>query len=285
MKLDVTARLDRLRLNSDYFSKDVVDQIPGFHCEYDYDVTRNPGSKARHSGYRRVARYSNERTRTQFEVQYKPMQPWFPACTVTLIADDRTGLTRREVDIILESFEKWRLTMVEIAVDFDAGSVVNTNFVRRHLVVGKSRYAPNRDTGFEYFGTRKSQKFGRCYDKENINAYRVELELHSAWLRAHKIREVNELAKLSALLPRKELKFVRLDLEALERQLRQAKIPVEPEIQRARNISGGLYFTMLRLRQRLGLRNTHRLLITLKTNARVERALRKWADRWRREGD
>jgi hypothetical protein len=122
--------------------------------------------------------------------------------------------------------------------------------------------------------------------KKNLSeVYRVETELHTAWLRKHRIWDMDGLSRLPDLLPRKELRFVRIDLNALKRQLRRRGLPLEPHLGRAREIPKGLHAELVHLRQRLGLRNTHRLLVGLKTNKRVERALRRWAKDWMKPGE
>jgi hypothetical protein len=116
--------------------------------------------------------------------------------------------------------------------------------------------------------------------RNSREVFKVELELHSGWLRKHGIGNIEALSRLPELLPRKELRFVRIDVAALERQLRRRGLPVKETLHRARVLPDGLHAELRRLRQRLGLKNTHRLLIGLKTNQRVEEALRRFAAEW-----
>jgi hypothetical protein len=117
--------------------------------------------------------------------------------------------------------------------------------------------------------------------KKNLSKVcRVEMELHAVWLRESRIRTMDGLSHLADLLPRKELRFVLIDLKALERQLRRSGLPVEKNLRRAQELPDGLHAELVRWRQQLGLRNTHRLLVGLQTNVRVERALRTWVKDW-----
>jgi hypothetical protein len=165
-QLDLRVRLDRVRVAADYFPKVAFELLKGFRRVYDYDVARKKNKKSNKVSYRRVCRWVSELTGTQIEGAYSPIQPWLPACVITLVGNDRTGLLRQEVDEILAWIEGHRLLHVEVAFDFDESSVVNGDFVYRHLLVGKARHwRSSRAPGFEYFGTRRSPKFARCYKK------------------------------------------------------------------------------------------------------------------------
>jgi hypothetical protein len=166
-QLDLTVRLDRIRVAAKYYSKVALELVQDLRCVYDYDVTKQKKKKGRKISYGRVCRWVNDSTGTQVEAAYLPMQSWLPECVMTLVGNDRTGLRRREVDEILEGIEGLQLLHVEVALDFDADSIVNGDFVRRHLLAGKARhYRSSRAPGFEYYGTRRSPKFVRCYKKE-----------------------------------------------------------------------------------------------------------------------
>ena len=120
--------------------------------------------------------------------------------------------------------------------------------------------------------------------RRSAEVYRVEVEFHTAWLKSHRIASARDLARLPNLIPRKELRFVRISLKALELALRRHRLPVDANLKRAKELPEGLHRELLRLRA-LGLKNTHRLLIGLKTNERVEKALKDWAAEWAREDD
>jgi hypothetical protein len=164
---DCTARLDRLRVAADYFPKVALEQMAEFRRVYDYSTTYKSSSEK--PAYGRVCRYVNDATGMQIEGQYQPLVPWLPPSTITLVANDRTGLIRHEVDAVLAVAENVRLIFVEMALDFDDGSVVDNGFVARHLLVGKARHwRTKKAPGFDYFGTRRSPKFVRVYEKELV---------------------------------------------------------------------------------------------------------------------
>src|SRR5260370_378937 len=59
---------------------------------------------------------------------------------------------------------------------------------------GKSRRRTNRGgPGTLRFGSRGSSKLIRCYWKEEIGRYRVELELHATLLKKFSIQKITEL--------------------------------------------------------------------------------------------
>jgi hypothetical protein len=164
---DCTARLDRLRVAADYFPKVGFNEYSDFRCLYDYSTAMKKGGKK--PCYGRVCRYVDDATGMQIEGQYEPLQPWLPKSMITLVANDRTGLSRAEVDSVLFWVEGARLLLVELALDFDEGSVVDSSFVQRHLLAGKARHwRTDRAPGFDYFGTRRSPKFLRCYEKKLV---------------------------------------------------------------------------------------------------------------------
>ena len=91
-------------------------------------------------------------------------EAWLPPYRLTLYADDRTGLLPDEVFGILEVLPDFRLTMMELAVDFRPERV-NRKFVREHALFGKSKpVAPEGTT--DYWGTRRGSKRVQAYVKE-----------------------------------------------------------------------------------------------------------------------
>jgi len=134
-----------------------------------------------------------------------------------------------------------------------------------------------------YYGSRKSDKLVRCYDKREVGAYRVELELHSGLLRRHSIVGLDDLARLPELICPKHLQFVDLEWNRLARHLAK-KIGDRSDVV----IAGARRRTdsILRLQRylrRKGIFNTHRFLVLRAINEDVKRALDKWTRRFNRE--
>ena len=59
-----------------------------------------------------------------------------------------------------------------------------------------------------WYGSRKSPKFIRSYRKESLKRFRVELELHAAFLRKHHVCVVQDIPELAFSLLPKHFAFV-----------------------------------------------------------------------------
>jgi hypothetical protein len=127
-----------------------------------------------------------------------------------------------------------------------------------------------------YYGSRKSGKLVRCYEKPEVGAYRVELELHSGLLRRHEISGIDDLARLLDVICPKHLQFVDFDWTHLGRHLAN-KIGNKSDgvIAAARRRTGSLLRLQHYLRRK-GVFNTHRFLVPRAINKDVWRALSKW---------
>jgi hypothetical protein len=71
--------------------------------------------------------------------QYDRLKGWLKPWKLTIVADDRSGLSYEEVEKILTHCRHYRFLIVEIAVDFCPSVGVNRGFVRQHAMFGKSR--------------------------------------------------------------------------------------------------------------------------------------------------
>jgi hypothetical protein len=119
------------------------------------------------------------------------------------------------------------------------------------------------------YGGRPSDKLVRCYLKQSIGCFRVELELHSALLLRFGAVRVEDLAKLPASLYPKHIKFVRLDWQALKKRRPGLGIHPTMPIHKA-----------LAVLQRCGVNNPHRSLISLSINKDILRALKRWTRKY-----
>jgi hypothetical protein len=128
-----------------------------------------------------------------------------------------------------------------------------------------------------YYGSRKSDKFVRCYEKIEVGAYRVELELHSGLLRRHNISALNDLARLPELVYPKHFDIVDFDWDHL-RQYLVNKIGGRSDavIAGARQRRTSI-LRLQRYLRRKGVFNTHRYLVPRAINGGIIRALKRWA--------
>jgi hypothetical protein len=218
----------------------------------------------------------------KFSIESKPQERWMAPFRVTLYADDKSGLLPEEVFSVLELLSATqRLTLVELAFDF-CGPTIDRKFVRLFGLFGRSQRVRSSDKT-DYWGTRKSSKLVKSYNKPEIGAHRVELELRSRFLRRYHIENPLDFPKLIDLLPRKHIYFAQLDDRKLIYHLRRRGMTRE-EVSLHRqwldpskcNIGAALFY----LREELHLRNVRRLLSPLRTNRLVREALANWVALW-----
>jgi hypothetical protein len=126
-----------------------------------------------------------------------------------------------------------------------------------------------------YYGSRKSDKFVRCYFKPRLG-FRVELELHSGLLRHHQISILDDFLHLPEVIQPKHFHFVDVDWVRLKRYLsirfgaRGDRILVCAQSP-ARSIRW-----VLRYLRKKKVPNPHRFLVPLPVNEAITRALSRW---------
>lgn len=134
-----------------------------------------------------------------------------------------------------------------------------------------------------YYGSRKSEKLVRCYEKSEVGAYRVELELHSGLLRRQDIVGLDDLVRLPEVLCPKHLQFVDIDWNHLGRHL-EKKMGHRSDvvIVGARRRTDSI-LRLLRYLRRKGVFNTHRFLVPRAINEDVTRAVNRWRRQFNKE--
>jgi hypothetical protein len=272
----VEIRFDRVQILSDAPSGFKLPLVPGFLLKYDRIVPAQTIAPR----YRRVRLYFNPDTLLKVFIHYDPSAPWLSPVKLTFCPNDFRGLRRRDMEAFLECFPKCRLLTAEVAFDFLPASGVDFDFVRAHAVFGKSR--PNtriHHADTLRFGTRNSAKLVRCYQKANLGAYRVEIQLNSCWMRKHDVRSFQDLRILSALLIPNHFRFVRLDRRAIENYLARTRFTRHPP-DRAISEPRSIHAELKRLRNRLGVVNGHRFLRELPETRGIRRKFQSWCNRW-----
>jgi len=204
-----------------------------------------------------------------------------------MVGDDITGIKPEEACRILKRCRYACVSVVEIALDFGPQTGVNGLFVRKHGRFGKSRFRPDRGgPGQRRYGTRKSGKLIRCYRKHTVNAYRVEIELHSRLLyqgRRTRISEgpeglAQDLTSAPYLIFPKHLCFVRFNWKAVRAYLRRRFGTRGNAITRTTKLKATISLrNATRFLRRKGVRNVHRFLVSMGINRAVEEALANWS--------
>lgn len=133
------------------------------------------------------------------------------------------------------------------------------------------------------YGGRKSAKLVRPYWKPEINAYRVEVELHPGVLDQCKIVAVQHLPRAARAIYPKHVHFVDIDWKKLRlylarREGQNGEAIFEGAVKRAKSMRR---VTQYLRRQRIP--NVHRFLVPLAVNVKVKQALENWALQFEKE--
>jgi hypothetical protein len=272
----VTIRLDRLVISGAARKGACVKQIEGFKVESDF---RLQGS-GKIFTFERVRKFKGRRKSTLINQQYKPQKPWLAPCRFTLIGDDQTGITPAEIMALSRDITGPKVTMFELAFDFPAALKIDRAFILRHGSFGKSHRRKEPPNRLRY-GSRSSAKFVRCYFKEQITSFRVELEIHSALIRKYGAFNLQDLSSCALRLYPAHICFVELSWRRLRRHLTYKF-----------GTRAGLVFAETKKRASISLRratrylsqqgvsNVHRFLRPLRMNDELQQALRSWAERF-----
>jgi hypothetical protein len=235
--------------------------------------------------YGRAQWFSSKHSGTKFCIESEQRHGWLAPASVTLIADDRTGLLPAEVLPVAGAIKTPTLAMAEEALDFSPLSGVDRQFVRRHGLFGKlHRDLETENPVGDWWGSRRGAKRVKSYTKDTVGGHRVELVARGRFLRRHGISSVGDLAKLASILPVRHVWFARLDEERLTKRLRENGASGRETIAALRQVhelEGDLGMVLDYLRGPLGLTNTRRLLVGLRANKLVREALREWGRQWR----
>ena len=274
-----TVRLDRLRFSAEPRGGPKVPAIEGFRVLQDFRAR----PQGRIPTYARVKKLRSGTTSCQIVIQYKPQQGWLPPYILTIVGDDNVGITPEVLAAVRTSYYVRKLSLVELALDFDPSAGVDREYVLRHGVFGKTRRRTDRGGPENLrYGSRSSPKIVRCYAKTGIEKYRVELEIHGALLRKMGIIDIPDLYLIASKALPKHVRVVGIRWRKLEayllRRFGTSGRTVLAETRRIRD-EISLRDAMVFLSAK-GVMNPHRFLRPLRLNEEIKSALRLWAKRF-----
>ena len=272
---DLKIRLHRVQLTAQTFTNELP-SIPGFTVCRDRFVRQQTKIRT----YDRGRTLKNAETDRRIYLQHQCKPPWLEPVKLTVVPARSKGLKRGELEAIFGRFKCPHFLTVELALDFAEDSQVDRSFVLRHGLFGRSRPVGGRHFGDLRYGTRHSDTMVRAYERPETASYRVEIEMHSAWLRRYGITQPRDLSKLPPLLCFRRIRFVAIDWDALAGHLQRKGHP-DSALNRARSLAYSLHRALSLLRSEIGLVNVHRFLRPLPINAVIEGELEDWANRWR----
>jgi len=283
-EIQCTVRLDRFRVPSWAKRGMPVPKIRGFKTARDIRLRR----QGKPLVYARVREMRSNHSATKVFWQHDRQRGWAKRWRITLVADDLRGIAAWEAWSVFKHLRFPRLTLVELAIDFHPSSGVDAEFVRQHALFGKSRFRPDRGgPGQLRFGSRSSGKLVRCYQKNAVNAFRVEVELHSSLLprplRDNHLEIIDsrwpEIADAAFSIVPRHFRFVQFRFKALGRHLRRRFGERGDELLEQTRVhsSQSLHEALAYLRRK-GIHNPHRFLQPMKQlNTAVEQAIDEWA--------
>jgi hypothetical protein len=217
-------------------------------------------------------------------IESAPNVGWLPKFRISIIPRDATGLLLEDFRFILELIPEFKFVLVEIACDSPLDCIVDTSFVRRHMLAGKTRLRPGGNALHERWGSARSSKVVRAYAKFEASAFRIELQLHARFLRKHKINHTSDFAKLATILSNRHIYFAALNDNKLQEHLRRSSLPHKTKtalLKTAAKSRKSLWSTLRLLRRNGHLVNVRRLLVPLPDmNRIVVAALNQWATKW-----
>jgi hypothetical protein len=156
-------------------------------------------------------------------VESKRQEAWLAKYRISFYADDRTGLLAAVLFSVLELMPRLQLAFCEFALDFSPLSDVDRSYVRRRTVFGKSRRDVSGANPFgDWWGSRRGAKRIVSYFKAPICGHRIEFKLRARFLRNYAIHNVLDLPKITKILPRHHILFVRVEKCRVEKRLQSS---------------------------------------------------------------
>jgi hypothetical protein len=274
--LSCVVKLDRLILTAVALMITELCKIPGYRAM----KTKRVWGQL----YCEATRIYGTNSIRQVIVESAPNVGWVPRYRITIIPRDASGLLFDDLRFILELIPRFKIVLMEIALDFPINSLVDPSFVRRHLLLGKTWMRGGRHKLYERYGSAGSRKIVRCYAKFEAATFRIEFQLHARFLRHHNIAHTSDFAKLATILPTHHIYFAALDDAKLRKLLLQnvASPTRRKEIVKAVAArKTHLWATLRYLRGNAKLTNVRRSLTPLAPiNSLVSNALTDWALQW-----
>jgi hypothetical protein len=132
------------------------------------------------------------------------------------------------------------------------------------------------------YGSRKASKLVRCYYKDKLGVYRVEVELHASLLRQNDISTLDDFIYLPDVICPRHLLFVDVDWKRLGQYLSNNLDEGQQISVEARRSAASLRRVRRYLKKK-GVVNFHRFLVPMPVNEEVGRALKRWAHHFKKE--
>jgi hypothetical protein len=274
--LQCCIKVDRIVITAREVPLQAVCAIPGYRAK--------PAKRLWKKLYREVTRIYGTGSIREIIIEYGPNVGWLPKFRITIVPRDTTGLLLEDLRFILELIAEFKLVLVEVALDFPLRSVMDTSFVRQHMLCGKTWLRVGGNVLHQRWGTARSSKVVRAYVKVEASSFRIEFQLNARFLRQHRINHASDFQKLATILPGKNIHFASLDNTKLREYLRRGGLPHKTKTEILSAVATNqksLWSTLRLLRRKWRFANVRRLLTPhAEMNRIVVDALNEWATQW-----
>jgi len=136
----IIVRLDRVQILSSAPKGDRPPKLTGFAVGRDSFVRRQTTTTT----YARCRQLTSLINDAKVYWQYQRLKGWLQPWKITMVADDKTGLSYGELRKVIKHCRYYRFLVVELAIDFCSSVGINRRFIRQHAVFGKSRRRAKR---------------------------------------------------------------------------------------------------------------------------------------------
>ena len=273
------AKTDRLEITANDVPLAELGKIPRYRLKRPQRLWRQL--------YRTATRILGTGSIREIIIESGPNVGWLPKFRITIIPRDTSGLLLEDLRFILELIPEFKLVLLEVALDFPLRSVLDTVFVQRHALFGKTWMRLGGTALYQRWGTARSSKIARAYAKFEASSFRIEFQLNARFLRKHGINHASDFPKLATILPRHHIHFASLDNNKLRQHLQRSGPPHKTKTEILQTVAKSrksLWATLRLLRRKWHFTNVRRLLSPLpEMNAVVLAALNEWATQWQKQ--
>ena len=279
--LTCVCKIDRLVLTTRDLNLKPILGAGGYHAK-----TLGP-KRLWKQNYSLAWRLTGSNSIREVVIASEPTAPWFAPYRVTIIPKDSTGIQPEDLRPIWEVLVEPKITLLEIAWDFPADCLVDLAYVQQFGLFGKTRFVPSSGNPFHQKCGSTGSKLVRAYVKWELFCFRIELELHTQFLRRHGINQPSDFWKLAYVLAPDHVKFAQISGRKLARSLQKRPLSVQEQeeiLATAKRKARTRLWTALRyLRQEPArLQNVQRNLDGIKeVNGPIRMAAEEWARQWR----
>jgi len=274
--LECGVKIDRIVITAREVPVQELGRIPSYRAK--------PAKRLWKKLYREVTRIYGTGSIRKIFIESGPNVGWLPKFRIAIVPLDTTGLLLEDLRLILELLPQFKIVLLEVALDFPLRSVMDTSFVRQHMLCGKTWMRVGGNVLHQRWGTARSSKVVRAYVKVEASSFRIEFQLNARFLRKHGINHTFDFPKLATILSSNHIYFASLEDKKLREHLGRSGLPHKTRTDILKTVAmsrKSLWSTLRLLRRKWRFANVRRLVSPLpEVNGVVVTALNEWAAQW-----